>query len=298
MVHSIRHFRYTVPDWCNRLFGAELDTAGLVAAAKELDTDLDLIPYDEADAVAEANVQMSCVLPVMGKDENGEDFIPFFPGFNSGDYDNVVRAALNEALDHAAKYGIRFVICFTGYDNGAPRAEQFARVVAAYQDASSGESLIQKAGRLGVTFVMEMLNTLGDDATWRGHPGYLGDNSEELIEQVIRKVNSPNLRLAFDIYHVEMMGEDPIALIEKHHDVIGYIHVAGIFKDGENYAAHNRGELNWDDQKVDYPPILAAAAKHLPKDTYVLLEYIPNTSTSEEITSNLQEAIEICEAEI
>lgn len=273
-----------------------MDTVDLIALARALDADLDLVPYEEANLVAAAEVQMSCILPVMGKDERGEEFLPFFPGFNSGKYDAVVRAALNEALDHAAKHNIRYVICFTGYDNGEDRAVQFARIVAAYQDTSSGESLLAKAERLGVTFVMEMLNTIGDDATWRGHPGYLGNDSNELVEQVIRKVNSPYLRFAFDIYHVVMMGEDPMEMIARHHDVIGYVHVAGVFGEDDGYAAHNRGELNRDGQQIDYPPLMAALARHLPKDTYVLLEYIPNSATPEDVTRNLHAAIDICEA--
>lgn len=293
-----RYFQYALPDWCNRLFGAKHDTAGLCELAKFLDVDLDLVAYDQWSDVKKAEIGLSCVLPVMGAAPDGEDYLPFVPGFNDEKLTDQVRGALDEALDKASEGGVPFVLVFTGFDTGDTRDVQYERIVKGFTDDSSGESLVAKAERLGVTFVIEMLNTEGDEETWRGHPGYLGNNTTELVEKVVRPIDSKNFRLAFDVYHVVMMGEDPLEMIEQHHDVIGYVHVAGVMTSDEGHHPENRGELNLDGQVIDYPPIMAALAQHLPSGTYVLLEYIPNRITALGVRERLQQAIALCEQDI
>jgi sugar phosphate isomerase/epimerase len=293
-----RYFRYAIPDWCNRLFGAKRDTAGLCEWGTELEVALDLVDYDQWEAVQKAHVGLSCVLPVMGQDDDGENYLPFVPGFNDLTHHDRVRGALNEALGKAAAASVPFILVFTGFDTGESRDVQFERIVAAYTDNSSGESLIAKAERLGIVFVIEMLNTKGDEETWKGHPGYLGNDTTELVSKVIRPIGSTHFGLAFDVYHVVMMDEDPLDVITQHHDVIKYVHVAGVLRADEGHHPQNRGELDLDGQVIDYPLVMAALAKILPKGTYVLLEYIPTYGTKEGVEQNLYSAIALCESEI
>jgi hydroxypyruvate isomerase len=89
-----------------------------------------------------------------------------------------------------------------------------------------------------VTLLLEPLNTLVD------HPGYFLD-SAEMGADLCDAVRSPNLKLLFDVYHMQIMQGNLIARIERHIDVIGHFHSAGV---------PGRHEL--DDGELNYPEIL------------------------------------------
>jgi hydroxypyruvate isomerase len=77
------------------------------------------------------------------------------------------------------------------------------------------------AERYGVTLNLEPLNTTVD------HAGYWLDSSQAGFE-LVRRVGSPNLRLLFDIYHMQVMEGNLIARMRAHLDLIGHIHVADV----------------------------------------------------------------------
>jgi len=295
-----RHFIYTLPYWCHHDFGAKHGTKELIGLAKKVGADLDLVPFNQMDEVQNAGVRMSCVLPVMGQDKNGEDFPPFLPGFNNPEHHDRVYNAVDEAITKAAASDVPFVLVFSGYDTGGDRDEQFDLIVKGFTVPKEvgGESLVAKAVRLKVTLVVEMLNTAGDPETWKGHPGYLANNTAELVEKVIRPIGSDFFKLAFDVYHIVMMNEDPIEMIEKWGPYIGYIHVAGVMREGDGFAPTNRGELTLPGQVIDYPTIMAKLAGVVPKGTYCCLEYIPTRSKLETVQADLQAAIDLLESGI
>lgn len=297
-----RYFRYAATDWCQRLFGAKYDTAGLCGLAAALDADLDLVAHDQWAQVQATKVGLSCVLPDMGVEgPENKAVAPFVPGFCNPETAERTYAAIDTALDRAAKAGIKFILVFTGFDTKEDRAVQFQRIIEGYTvvRGSAPESLIKKAERLGITFVIEMLNTEGDETTWKGHPGYLGNDTAELVEKLVRRIGSPNFKLAFDVYHVRMMGENPIEMIEKYHAEIGYVHVAGVMvQAGGGHHPKNRGELDLDGQLVDYAEVCAKLAEYLPQGTYVLLEYIPTETDPAKVQQDLAVAIAICESKI
>ena len=71
------------------------------------------------------------------------------------------------------------------------------------------------------TLLLEPLNVHVD------HAGYFLDSSAEAAD-IIRAINSPNLRLLYDIYHMQIMEGNVISTIEKNLDVIGHFHSAGV----------------------------------------------------------------------
>ena len=98
---------------------------------------------------------------------------------------------------------------------------------------------------------MEHLNTRDTSHPMKGHPGYQGDDLDWMAG-IIRRVNSPRLKLLFDIYHVQIMHGDVIRRIEQNRDIIGHIHTAG---------NPGRGELD-DRQEIQYPAIMRQAPGH------------------------------------
>ena len=84
------------------------------------------------------------------------------------------------------------------------------------------ENLQKLAGQpmaSGFTLLLEPLNTALD------HRGCFLNNSALGVE-IVRRLNTPRVRLLYDIYHMSMMKEDVLVEIKKNLDWIGYFHVA------------------------------------------------------------------------
>jgi hydroxypyruvate isomerase len=114
----------------------------------------------------------------------------------------------------------------------------------------------------------------------KGHPGYFGDHVDFCVE-LIHRVGSPNMKLLFDIYHVQIMDGDVIRRIHQHQDVIGHYHTAGV---------PGRGELD-DKQEINYPPILRAILS-TGYTGYVAQEFIPTWSNP---IAALRHAAKVCD---
>ena len=294
-----RHFTWTLAWWCHRMEGSPFNAGELCDMAKALQVQLDLVGEKDWELVREKGVEMGCMIPDMSNiGPGGIKPEPFEPGFNDTRYANDVHGVLSKALDLSSKVGISSIVVFTGIATEIDPDQQYLQIVKGFRRQHEGhESLIEKAERLQVTFMMEMLNTKGDKETWRGHPGYLGNSTNDLVEKVIKPVNSSRLRLAFDIYHVSMMDEDPLDMIEKHHEFIGNVQVAGMLSDD----GANRGEITAGGQMIDYKAVFCKLREKLPdggKGIPVLLEYIPSSNVKKNVRDDLMEAIRLCEGAI
>ena len=132
----------------------------------------------------------------------------------------------------------------------------------------------------GVTLVLEHLNSRDDTHPMKGHPGYFGDDLELCVD-MIKAIDSPHMKLLFDIYHVQVMHGDVIRRFRTYRDLIGHVHIAG---------CPGRGELD-DTQELNYRAILRAVA-----DTgyqgYAAQEFIP---TWDDRLAALRHAVAQCD---
>lgn len=108
----------------------------------------------------------------------------------------------------------------------------------------------------GVTVVLEPLNPFVD------HPGYLLTTMAQAMD-VIAEVDSPHLKILYDIYHQQLTEGNIIANLKQYAPWIGHIHVAG---------APGRAELVGGD--LDYRAIFKAIDE-VGYDGYVGLELRP-----------------------
>ncbi len=145
---------------------------------------------------------------------------PFVKGFNNPKYHGKVIKATRESIDACAEHGFKNVICFTGMREGIPDDVGAANCVEGFKQ------VIGHAEKKGVTLCLEMLNSRVSTHPMKGHPGYQGDHTEYCID-IIKRVGSPNLKLLFDIYHVQIMDGDIISRIRQHRDYIAHVHTAG-----------------------------------------------------------------------
>jgi len=117
--------------------------------------------------------------------------------------------------------------------------------------------------------VLEALNTTVD------HKGYFLDSSKVGFD-IIKNVNSPNVRLLYDIYHMQIMGDDVIQTITENIDYIGHFHSAGV---------PGRHELRSGD--LDYTGIISCI-KDTGYNKYFGLEYMPQGDHMESARSTME----------
>jgi hydroxypyruvate isomerase len=125
------------------------------------------------------------------------------------------------------------------------------------------------AERANVTLVLEPLNNLVD------HAGYWLKNSEIGFE-LLRKVNSPNIRLLFDIYHQQITEGNIIERLTGNLDVIGHVHVADV--PGRHQPG--TGEINY--------PVVLGKLRDAGYQQYVGLEFAPTGSSREAAAAALK----------
>ena len=197
----------------------------------------------------------------------------FKTGFNNPKHWDMCTEKIKTQIDHCAAFGVKNVITFTGFADGISLEDGADNCVEGLKN------VIGYAEKKGVNICLEMLNTRDDTHPMKGHPGYQGDHTDYCID-IIRRVGSPNMKLLFDVYHVQIMDGDVIRRIKQHHEYIGHVHTAG---------NPGRAELN-DDQEINYSAVMKALVEVKYKG-FVGHEFIPTGDPE----AGLKEAIAWCD---
>ena len=114
----------------------------------------------------------------------------------------------------------------------------------------------------------------------KGHPGYFGDDVDVCVE-LINAVGSNNMKLLFDVYHVQVMNGDVIRRIRQYKNVIGHYHTAG-----------NPGRCELDEnQEINYPAVMKAILE-TGYTGYVAQEFIP---TWKDKIKALRHSVMVCD---
>ena len=109
----------------------------------------------------------------------------------------------------------------------------------------------------GITLMLEPLNTLVD------HAGYFISSSREGFG-IVQAVDSPTVRLLFDVYHNQVNEGNLISNISDHIDLVGHLHLADV----PGRHEPGTGEINFLN--------VLLSAKRAGYDGYVGLEYVPS----------------------
>lgn len=213
---------------------------------------------------------------------NGMPDPPFARGLNNTAYHEEVIARTVEAIDRCADFGVPNVIAFTGYrwrDAMDPASGAIPLAEGADNCVKGLKALASRAEVRGVTVCLEQLNTRDDTHPMKGHPGYQGDDLDYCAE-IVRRVASPNVKLLFDVYHVQVMNGDVIRRLRRYRDLLGHVHVAG---------NPGRGELDGS-QEVNYPAVMRTLLD-VGYEGFVGLEFIPTRDPER----GLAEAVALCD---
>ena len=188
-------------------------------------------------------------------------------GLNRKENHDECLAALRKSIEATADAGFPNVVCFPG--NRAGLADD----LGAENTAEGLKKVIAFAEEKKVTLCMELLNSK------RNHKDYQCDRTAWGAD-VCKRVNSPRMKLLYDIYHMQVQEGDVIATIREFMPYIGHIHTAGV---------PGRHEID-DSQELYYPAIMRAIAD-LNYDGYVSHEYTP----VKDPVASLTDAVRICD---
>ncbi len=198
---------------------------------------------------------------------NGAD-LGIAQGFNDPENHQKLLQGYSEVIPLMAKAGYKNIIAFSGNRNGMDDE-------TGLKNCADGLKMVMGiAEKHGVTVIMELLNSRVD------HPDYMCDKSDWGVE-LCKMVGSDNLKLLYDIYHMQIMEGDLIRTIQKNHEYFGHYHTAG-----------NPGRNEIDEtQEINYPAVIKAIL-----DTgfegYICQEFIPK---SKDKMASLEQAIKICD---
>lgn len=141
-----------------------------------------------------------------------------------------IEAGLRTSIPLAAKAGVPNVITFSGNRNGMSDEEGAANTVI-------GLNRLKKlAEDANVTICMELLNSKVN------HKDYMADHTAWGVA-VMKQVNSPRIKLLYDIYHMQIMEGDLIATIQQNIDWIGHFHTGGV---PGRHDLNGTQEVQWD----------------------------------------------------
>jgi hydroxypyruvate isomerase len=188
-------------------------------------------------------------------------------GLNRVENHAAIESGFRQNIPLAAKAGVPNVITFSGNRAGLSDAEGAKNTVI-------GLNRVKKiAEDYGVTICMELLNSKVN------HKDYMCDHTTWGVE-VMEQVNSPNVKLLYDIYHMQIMEGDLIDTIQQNVQWLGHFHTGGV---------PGRHELN-DQQEVQWDGVMrgiAATNFH----GYVAHEFVP----SGDPYAGLLQAVNLCD---
>jgi hydroxypyruvate isomerase len=136
-------------------------------------------------------------------------------GLNDPANHEMILAELGSVIPAASAAGIPNVIAMFG--NRVDGIDDEAGIANC---ATALARIAPLAERHGVTVILEMLNSRVD------HRGFQGDTTPFGVA-VCERVNSPRVRLLYDIYHMQIMEGDVIRTIRDNQEWFAHYHTAG-----------------------------------------------------------------------
>ena len=195
-------------------------------------------------------VQVMHNLPA-GDWDAGERGIACHPD-RAGEFQDGVETA----IDYATALGCERLNCLAGIAPAGVDAEKLRETFVA--NLGFAASALANAG---MTLLTEPINT-------RDVPGFYLCHTAQALS-IIDEVGAPNLRLQYDVYHMQIMEGDLAATIERNLSRIGHIQIA----DTPGRHEPGSGEINY--------RFLFGHLDRLGYDGWIGCEYKPAAGTAE-----------------
>ncbi|MEW6355579.1 MAG: TIM barrel protein [Planctomycetota bacterium] len=243
---------------CIETLFKEVDFVERIAKAKEAGADaFEFWGYQNKDVDAVNKARKDVGLPLAAMSAAGG--VALVDAANKDKYVEAMKAG----IEVAKKLECTTVLQTVGQEiQGVPREKQHAAIVSCLTAVAP---LLVKAG---IILVLEPLNILVN------HKGYYLDKSSEGFA-ILREVDSPNVKLLYDIYHQQITEGNLIETITKNIGQIAHFHMADV----PGRHEPGTGELN-------YVNIFKAIDK-TGYDKYVGMEYHPTVASMQAVKATI-----------
>ena len=201
---------------------------------------------------------------------NGAE-INLVDGWNNKGFHQTLIKNYTDHIDLVAKAGYKNLICFSGNRRGMDDETGLKNCVEGLK------KIMSLAEKNNVIVHMELLNSRVD------HKDYMCDKTAWGVE-LCKRISSPNFKLLYDIYHMQIDEGDVIRTIRDNHQYIGHYHTAGV------PGRHMIDES----QELYYPAIMKAIVATGFKG-YVAQEFMSAKTSNEDKVAELKKAVEICD---
>jgi hydroxypyruvate isomerase len=223
---------------------------------------IDLVGPDDWPVLKKYNIDSSMC---NGAELNLED------GWGDAKFHEALIERYHRHIDLVADAGYTNLVCFSGNKRGMSPEEGL-------DHAETGlKNILPHAQERGVVLQMELFNSKVN------HPDYFADNSAWGIE-LCKRLNSPNFKLLYDIYHMQIMEGDIIRTITDNHQYFGHYHTAGV-----------PGRHEIDETQELYYPAIAKAILATGFKGYLAQEFVPSPESIDGKIESLKNAIRICD---
>jgi len=180
-----------------------------------------------------------------------------------------LEKSMHAAIDESAASGVPAIITFSGNRRGM-NDELGADNCVAFLDRVKAH-----AEDKGIDICMELLNSKVN------HKDYMCDHTAWGVG-VMKRVNSPRVKLLYDIYHLQIMEGDICRTITENIQWLGHFHTGG-----------NPGRHEIDGtQELNYR-FIAETIANLGFTGYIAHEYSP--APGRDPIASLNQALEICD---
>jgi hydroxypyruvate isomerase len=164
---------------------------------------------DIALRVADHGLVMNGINTPMGDPQKNEFGCAALPGRQAK-----FRADFETALAYADRLRAGTIHCMSG----APQPDELSKARETFLGNMRWAS--EQARSTEVTLVVEPLNS-------RDRPGYFVSRSDDVVA-LLRELDCENVKLLFDVYHIQIMEGDLIRRMERHWPYIGHVQIAGV----------------------------------------------------------------------
>lgn len=201
---------------------------------------------------------------------NGAE-ISLTEGWNRKEYHATLIKNYTDHINYVAGAGYKNLICFSGNRKGMDDETGLKNCVEGLKQ------IMSLAERKGVIIQMELLNSKVN------HKDYMCDKTPWGVE-LCKQLGSPNFKLLYDIYHMQIDEGDVIRTIQDNYQYLGHYHTGGV--PGRHIIDES--------QELYYPAIVKAILATGFKD-YIAQEFISAKTEKNDKIAELKKAVHICD---
>jgi len=256
---------HSVCKWCY----AKVPLEDLCVAGKEMGLQsVELLQPADFPTLKKHGLICAMVSNATAQGPDGKPIGQIERAWNRTEHHEALAKAYATQIDAVADAGFKNLICFSGNRAGLDDATGLKNC------AEGLKKILPQAEKRGVIICMELLNSRVN------HKDYMCDRSAWGVE-LVKTIGSPNFKLLYDIYHMQIMEGDVIATIRREHEAFAHYHTGGV---------PGRHEID-ETQELQYPAIMRAIADTGFKG-HVAQEFIPARS---DVIGSLKQGVTICD---